>query len=56
MGRTSALYMFTCILETYGGNSVYKCCLEFPLYEKMLLVLVEYSFHFQWKFIDYLFY
>jgi hypothetical protein len=51
MGRTSALYMF--ILETSGGNFVCKCCLEFPLYEEMLLVLVEYSIHFHWKFIDY---
>jgi len=40
MGRTSALYMF--ILEIYGGNIAYKCCLECPLYEKMLLGLVEY--------------
>ena len=43
-GRTSALYMF--IRKTSGRNIVYKCCLEFPLYEKMLLVLVEYSFLF----------
>jgi len=50
MGTTSALHTF--ILETFGGNFVYKCCLEFPLYQKMLLVLVEYSFHSYWKFID----
>jgi len=43
-GRTSALYVF--ILETSEENIAYRCCLEFPLYEKMLLVLVEYSFLF----------
>ena len=54
MGKTNDLYMF--ILETSGGNFVYKCSLEFPLYEKMFLVLVEHSFHFHLKVIDYLFY
>jgi hypothetical protein len=33
-----------------GPRMVWKYCLEFQVLEKMLLVLVEYCFHLQWKY------
>ena len=32
-------------LNISGTNLVQKCCLEFTIFEKILLVFVEYPFH-----------
>jgi len=48
MGRASVLHAF--ILEDFWTKVSKKCCIEFPVFEKVLLFFVEYPFHFDRKF------